>query len=114
VFLTVILPPADEEAFFRVVGLSKGRTHIFRSLTIRRNITYRVKTITAPPGKQEEEENRKVCQVVRQWLNRYISGRVIVYVGLIARVERLGAALGYGHYYAKIGTAKGKTQRLRA
>ena len=51
VFLIAILPPADEEAFFRVAGLSKGRTHIFRSPTIRRNIIYRVKTITAPPGK---------------------------------------------------------------
>ncbi|MGC0591129.1 DEAD/DEAH box helicase, partial [Salmonella enterica] len=107
VFLTATLPPADEEAFFRVAGLSKGRTHMFRSPTTRRNIAYRVETITAPPGRQEEEEDRKVCEVVRQWLNRHVSGRVIVYADSTARVERLGVALGCGHYHAKMGTAEG-------
>lgn len=114
VFLTATLPPTDEAAFFRVAGLPANRVRMFRSRTTRKNIGYRVETASAAPDKQEEEEDKKVCRIVRQWMDRHDSGRVIVYAGSIERVERLGEALGCGHYHAKMDTVEGKAMRLRA
>ena len=70
--------------------------------------------VAAPLDKQEEEEDRKVCQIVQRWLDQHSSGRAIVYANSIERVERLGQAMGCGHYHAKSGTSEKKATRLRA
>ncbi|KJZ69304.1 hypothetical protein HIM_11298 [Hirsutella minnesotensis 3608] len=114
VFLTATLAPADEESFFKVAGIEGGRVRMFRSRTTRKNVAYRVETVRAKKGEQQEEtEDDKVCRVVRSWLNRHESGRAIVYAGTIERVERLANALESERYHSKVDTAEGKATRLR-
>ncbi|KJZ71409.1 hypothetical protein HIM_09197 [Hirsutella minnesotensis 3608] len=86
---------------------------MFRSRTTRKNIAYRVEIVGAQANRQEEEEDDKVCQIVARWCGRQEKGRVIVYAGSIERVERLGEALGCGHYHAKMKTAEGKATRFK-
>ncbi len=114
VFLTATLAPADEESFFKVAGIEAGRVRMFRSRTTRKNVAYRVETVRAKKGaEQEKTEDEKVCGVVRSWLNRHESGRAIVYAGTIERVERLADALKCERYHSKVDTAEGKATRLR-
>lgn len=55
-----------------------------------------------------------VCRAVRRGLERHGSGRVIVYGGEVAHVERLGRLLSCGVFHSKVDTAEGKERRLRA
>lgn len=113
VFLTATLPPTDEAEFFRIVDISPERVHWFRTRTTRKNIAYRVTTVSAAPDKQEEEEDAEVCRVVQEWLGRQESGRVIVYGRTIPRVEKLAEALGCKRFHAKMDTAAGKAARFQ-
>ena len=67
VFLTATLPPTDMEAFCSVAALDPERTTVFRERTARRNIQYSVITVRAKPGKAEEAEDSRVCELVRNW-----------------------------------------------
>ncbi|KJZ70997.1 hypothetical protein HIM_09608 [Hirsutella minnesotensis 3608] len=113
VFLTATLPPKDEAAFFSIAKLPADRVKMFRSRTTRKNIAYRVEIVGAQANRQEEEEDDKVCQIVARWCGRREKGRVIVYAGSIERVERLGEALGCGHYHAKMKSAEAKATRFK-
>ncbi|KAK5989587.1 ATP-dependent DNA helicase RecQ-like protein [Cladobotryum mycophilum] len=114
VFLTATLAPGDEEEFFKVAVLSATRVKMFRSRTTRQNIEYRVEIIKAGWDEQEKEEDKRVCRIVREWLNRHEGGRAIVYGGSVERVKGLASALGCEAYYNKIDTTEGKQRRLRA
>lgn len=37
--------------------------------------------------KQEAEENKKVYSIIRNWINRKVSGKVIIYIELINQVK---------------------------
>ncbi|PWI64632.1 hypothetical protein PCL_09489 [Purpureocillium lilacinum] len=113
VFLTATLPPTDEAEFFRIADISPERVHWFRTRTTRKNIAYRVRTVSAAPEKQEEEEDAEVCRVVQEWLGRQEGGRVIVYGRTIPRVEKLAEALGCKRFHAKMDTVAGKAARFR-
>lgn len=116
VFLTATLAPQDEGEFYRVAGLSAKEVRMFRSATTRKNIGYRVTIVKGAAGKQEEAEDAKVCEVVREWMSRHEGGegRVIVYAQSIERVERLSEALGCERYHSKVDARmEGKTARLR-
>ncbi|KAK5988451.1 hypothetical protein PT974_01673, partial [Cladobotryum mycophilum] len=90
------------------------RVKMFRWRTTRQNIEYRVEIVKAGWDEQEEEEDKRVCRMVREWLNRHEEGRVIVYGGSVDRVKGLAKTLGCEAYYNKINTTKGKQRRLRA
>ncbi|KAM4065788.1 DEAD/DEAH box helicase [Hirsutella rhossiliensis] len=104
VFLTATLPPADEAAFYRAASLSAKQVVIFRQHTTRKNIGYRVEVIRGGI----DEEDSKVCQIVRQWLNRHEGGRAIVYAGTIARVEALADTLVCERYHSKVTRQRGR------
>ncbi|KAK5994713.1 ATP-dependent DNA helicase tlh2-like protein [Cladobotryum mycophilum] len=114
VFLTATLAPGDEEEFFKVAKLSATRVKMFRWRTIRQNIEYRVEMVKAGWDEEEEEEDKRVCRMVREWLNRHEEGRAIVYGGSVERVKGLAETLGCEAYYNKIDTTEGKQRRLRA
>lgn len=107
VFLTATLAPADEAEFYARMRLPRPQVVLFRERTTRGNVAYQVRAVRAA------EVDEEVCRVVRQGLEQH-SGRVIVYSGEIARVERLGGLLSSGVFHSKVDTAEGKERRLQA
>ncbi|KAH6949641.1 hypothetical protein DER45DRAFT_636635, partial [Fusarium avenaceum] len=53
-----------------------------------------------------------VYGIVRDWMNRGVNGKVIVYAGSINRVERLGQGFGCPTYWNKVDTEEGKAKRI--
>lgn len=109
VFLTATLAPADVGMFYSRMGLDGRRVRLFRERTTRRNIGYRVRAVRGG----QDEEDKVVCKAVRDGLERYEQGKVIVYSGQIERAERLAQTLSCEVYHSKVDTAAGKAQRLR-
>ena len=95
--------------FYGRMGLDERHVRLFRERTTRRNIRYQVRIVRGG----QEEEDKAVCETVRDGLERYKQGKVIVYSGQIERAERLAQALSCTVYHSKVDTAAGKAQRLR-
>ncbi|KAH7199259.1 P-loop containing nucleoside triphosphate hydrolase protein [Fusarium oxysporum] len=114
VCLTATLALDDEPEFFRRMKLSKDHLLLFRERTTRKNIRYRVEIVDSGSGKdeQEAEENKKVYSIVRDWMNRGVNGKVIIYAGSINRVERLGREFNCPTYWNKVDTEEGKAKRI--
>ncbi|RFN54793.1 putative ATP-dependent dna helicase q1 [Fusarium flagelliforme] len=138
VCLTATLALDDEPEFFRRMKLSKDHLLLFRERTTRKNIRYRVEIVDSGTGngnsrkgrggqsrskrrqtgsddeedEQEAEENKMVYGIVRDWMNRGVNGKVIVYAGSINRVERLGQGFGCPTYWNKVDTEEGKAKRM--
>ncbi|KAF4436754.1 putative ATP-dependent DNA helicase Q1 [Fusarium austroafricanum] len=138
VCLIATLALDDEPEFFRRMRLSKAYLLLFRERTTRKNIRYCVEVVdSGGSGKnsrkgrggqsvskrrqtgsddeedeQEAEENKKVYDIVRDWMNRGVDGKVIVYAGSINRVERLGQGFGCLTYWNKVDTEEGKAKRM--
>jgi len=120
VFLTAMLAPQNEGVFYGVLGLDRRRVRMFRSWTTRKNIEYRVEAI-ARKGNREKEEDRRVCEIVRQWKSRQGQGgseegkgKAIVYGGRIERVERLERILSCEVYHSKVDITEEKARRLKS
>ncbi|KAG6310454.1 hypothetical protein E4U44_005501 [Claviceps purpurea] len=102
--------------FNRNVGTGQdGPTQsiVFRSKTTRPNIQYRVIKIESAFKNLEDEENKKVCEIVRQWLRQSQEGKAVVYTGSVDRVKRIGDMLHCYTYYSGVDTAEGKKDRLK-
>ncbi|KAG6174335.1 hypothetical protein E4U36_000699, partial [Claviceps purpurea] len=112
-FLTATLEPDEMGKFYEVAAISPTQSIVFRSKTTRPNIQYRVIKIESAYKNLEDEENKKVCEIVRQWLRQSQEGKAIVYTGSVDRVKRIGATLHCGTYYSGVDTAEGKKDRLK-
>lgn len=108
VFLTATLAPGDVTDFNTRMKLDGQRIVLFRDRTRRVNVGYRVRVVEGV-----EEADEEVRRVVQEMLEKYDSGRVIVYGGEISRVERLGSLLSYPVFYNKVDTREGKERRMR-
>lgn len=134
VCLTATLAPADEDAFFGLMGIERGRAELFRHPTTRGNIEYSVVTVTgrgghggrrpsprargAGRGRQGrdglDDIDEACCRVAERWLADGGPGKAIIYAMSIERVERLSAALACPAFYSDIDTSQGKAERLAA
>ncbi|KAK4118465.1 P-loop containing nucleoside triphosphate hydrolase protein, partial [Parathielavia appendiculata] len=108
VLLTATLAPADVGELYAKMRLDARQVRLFRSRTTRRNIGYRVRVVS-----RRDEGDREVRRVVQAGLERYSSGKIIVYGGEVERVERLGEMLSCPVFHSKVDTAEGKGRRWR-
>ncbi|KAG6266914.1 hypothetical protein E4U47_005545, partial [Claviceps purpurea] len=99
--------------FYEVAAISPTQSIVFRSKTTRPNIQYRVIKIESAFKNLEDEENKKVCEIVQQWLRQSQEGKAVVYIGSVDRVKRIGEMLHCGTYYSGVDTAEGKKDRLK-
>lgn len=100
------------DEFYRIAAVSPAQSIVFRSKTTRSNIRYSVVKVESRYEEQEEEENKKVCEIVQAWLGCNTEGKVIVFTGSVERVRKVGEMLGCSTYYSDIDTVKGKKKRL--
>ncbi|KAK0744616.1 P-loop containing nucleoside triphosphate hydrolase protein [Apiosordaria backusii] len=108
VFLTATLAPGDVAEFTSRIKLQGQKVCFYRQRTTRQNVGYRVKVVA-----KGEDEDTEVCRTVEKALERYESGKVMVYSGLIGRGKRLGELLSCPVYYSSVDTAEGKARRVR-
>ena len=95
VMLTATLPPEDEGRFFEMMAMSRPMIEMFRGGTSRANVRYRV--IRRDGGDDEE-----IQQVVREVLERYPEGKVIIYSTSAKRAEALAEVLSCEAYFRPV------------
>lgn len=85
VYLTATLKPADEEIWFRVMGLPMEKVLTVRDVTTRRNIRYRVRLYH-----DDEDEDEQIRQLVQRKRRQYpLPNQIIVYCGTVDRTKKI-------------------------
>lgn len=106
VFLTATLALGDEAEFFETMQIDPVRVQMFRQATTRINIQYRIRHAA------EEHNHDVVVEEVEQALDRYSSGKVIVYANTVENTKILGDRLQSPIYHSKAGSMAQKKQVL--
>ena len=109
VYLTATLKPADEETWFRVMGLPMEKVLTVRDVTTRRNIRYRVRLYH-----DDEDEDEQIRKLVQRKRRQYpLPDQIIVYCGTVDRTKKISQALGCPAYYSGVGSAEKKDHILQ-
>src|SRR6185312_11912204 len=88
--LTATLKPADEEKWFRVMGLPMEKVLKVRDVTTRRNIRYGVRLYRG-----DEDEDEQIRELVERKRRQYpLPDQIIVYCGEIDRTKKISRVLG--------------------
>jgi superfamily II DNA helicase RecQ len=109
VMLIATLPPSEEEELFRRMHFNSEQVKMFRALTARTNVAYRVVKVGQRVKKQEVEAT--VLAMVRRKLRKYMAGKVVVYGNSVPKVKALAEKLECQAYHHD---AVGKTSMLEA
>jgi hypothetical protein len=100
VFLTAILPPQDEEEFFRAIQILQESVYMFHSATSRQNIHYRVHEVKREKGETVVEA---ICQLVKKKLEQYLAcSKIVVYGSSVEQTVEIGEALGCPIYHRSV------------
>ncbi|TPX16410.1 uncharacterized protein E0L32_012428, partial [Thyridium curvatum] len=99
-------PEADTRAQSRAGTMNTSRK--------RRVAPGRVNVEGEEVGEADEAVEERVCEVVRRWTDGQGQGKVIVYGGTIARVERIAVALGCTAHWRGVGNAEEKARQIQA
>ncbi|KAH7199130.1 P-loop containing nucleoside triphosphate hydrolase protein [Fusarium flagelliforme] len=91
--LTATLKPVQEMEFFQLMRFMPQRVIMFRELTTRKNIEYRVDG--EEEGKEDHNIMKRVSQIVREWTAQHQEGKVIIYGRTIKRMQGIAKALAY-------------------
>ncbi|SPJ72737.1 uncharacterized protein FTOL_02466 [Fusarium torulosum] len=98
VYLTAMLPPADETAFFTMVNTRRKDVIIIRAKTIRRNVAYSVRLVTITTAEEA------IAAVIDQDHHLLPAG---------GGDGGSGRELGCDAYHREIDTRDGKAERLK-
>lgn len=108
IYLTATLPPRDEEEFFRAMQIPLGCVKkIFRAATTRTNIRYQVQETGSQPMA------KAVDRAVKQKLQQYPIGKIIVYGGSVEQTEALAETLECPAYHRHVDDQMGKRRRMQ-
>lgn len=108
VFLTATLPPSKEPTLFHAVGVEERDMCIFRDITTRPNIAYRVVEY------EKDDEDTQVQEIVETLKDKHPApGQIIVYCKRIDQAKRLARILQCSVYHRTVGSEEEKKGILR-
>jgi superfamily II DNA helicase RecQ len=115
VYLTAILPPAEERAFFRLVNVRQEDVVMIRARTTHRNVAYNIRSVTATTVKEAIAMIVKQVRVtIDQKLEEYPwPAKIIVYCQRVKATEDLAEKLRCNAYHRDIDTRDRKAERLK-
>ncbi|KAL9563860.1 hypothetical protein ACKAV7_011895 [Fusarium commune] len=115
VYLTAILPPANEPVFFGMINARSEDVVMIRAKIARRNVAYSVRLVTATTV---DEAITAVIEQARAIIDQKLEeypwpAKIIVYCQRVEAIEDLAGKLGCDAYHREIDTRDGKAERLK-